>query len=96
MATAEEFTTTETRAPRIPSYIVQSILVTLLFPIVGIVALVFSSMVLGKINQGDNEGARLASERARAWAITGYWLGVISITVNIIWMFIFFSYISKS
>jgi hypothetical protein len=92
MASADEFGSTETRQPRVSTYLVQAILTTLLFLPVGIVALIYSLNTSSKLNQGDVEGARASSESARAWAITAYWLGVIVTTMSAIGVYLYISY----
>lgn len=61
----------------VPNYLVQSILVTLCCCIpFGIVAIVFSAQVNGKLTRGDYEGAVKASDRARKWAWISFGSGI--------------------
>ncbi len=59
---------------------VVSLVLSLFLAGIGIFPFVFGSQVKGRVERGDMEGARLASERARSWAVTQYWLGVIFFT----------------
>lgn len=64
--------------PKVPNYLVPSILVTLCCctPL-GIVALVFSTRVNAKLIAGDIVGAQEASKKARNWMILGLVLGLL-------------------
>ncbi len=63
-------------AQRIPNYLAQSILVTLCCCVpFGIVAIVYSAQVNGKVQAGDIQGAMDASRKARMWAWIGFGLG---------------------
>jgi hypothetical protein len=64
--------------PNIPNYLVQSILVTLCCCLpLGIVAVVYSAQVNGKLVAGDVAGAQAASDKAKMWAWIGFGLGVL-------------------
>lgn len=75
--------------PNIPNYLIQSILVTLCccMPF-GIVAIVYSAQVNGKIAAGDIPGAMASSRNAKMWAWVsfgvGVLLGVISIGISVV------------
>ena len=60
----------EQRPPMPPNYLAWSIAVTLLCCLVGgIVAIVYSTQVSSRFQQGDYEGANASSRNARKWAI---------------------------
>lgn len=69
----------------VPNYLVQSILCTLCccMPL-GIVALVFSSQVNGKLASGDLTGAREASGRAKLFCWLSFGLGFALIAVYLL------------
>ena len=65
-------------APEVPNYLVQSILVTLCCCIpFGVVAIVYSSNVNGKLAAGDIAGAQEASKKAKMWAWIAFGAGVL-------------------
>ena len=65
--------------PKIPNYLVHSILVTLCCCLpFGVVALVFSSQVNSKLAVGDVTGAEAASRSARTWVIVAFVAGIVS------------------
>ena len=72
--------------------IVSTVLATCLccpLGLIGIVAIVFSSQVNGKLNQGDLEGARRASKNAKiwAWVTTGFLIaGVVLFVISLAFM----------
>ncbi len=64
----------------IPSYLWQSIVVTLLCcQIFGIVAIVFAARVDGLKSAGDLAGARDASDKAKMWCMWGFISGLVVI-----------------
>lgn len=66
--------------------IVSTVLATCLccpLGLVGIVAIVFSSQVNSKLNQGDLEGARRASNNAKTWCWVATALAIIGLLLNI-------------
>ena len=64
--------------PNIPNYLVQSILVTLCCCLpLGLVAVIYSAQVNGKLVAGDIAGAQAASRNAKMWAWIGFGLGVV-------------------
>ena len=89
MATAQQDVNQPgSRNMRVPTYLVQSIITIiiafLLFPpliLISWISLMFAFQTQGLLNKGDIDAARMASERARAWSITTYWLTVIFFTV---------------
>jgi|TARA_B100000959_G_C14848671_1_gene569148 hypothetical protein len=64
-------------SPRIPNYLVQSILVTLCccMPF-GIAAIVYASKVEGLERMGDIAGAQEASGKAKMWCWIGFGVGI--------------------
>jgi Interferon-induced transmembrane protein/zinc-ribbon domain len=64
--------------PNIPNYLVQSILVTLCCCLpLGIVAVIYSAQVNGKLVAGDVAGAQSASDKAKMWAWIAFGLGIL-------------------
>ena len=75
--------------PHVPNYLVWAILATIFCCVpTGIVAIVYAAQVNGRLDAGDYEGARRASDSARTWAIVSVALGLIS---GAIWSFVIFS-----
>ncbi|WP_368564147.1 CD225/dispanin family protein [Pseudoxanthomonas sp. UTMC 1351] len=75
----------------IPNYLAWSIISTVLatclccpLGLIGIVAIVFSSQVNSKLNQGDIDGARRASANAKTWCWVATALAIIGLLINII------------
>lgn len=73
--------------PKIPNYMVWSVLVTVLCCIPGgIVAIIYSSKVSTLVAQGDYAGAQAASAKAKLWcivsAIVGAIVGVIMVAAS--------------
>jgi hypothetical protein len=69
--------------------IVSAVLATCLccpIGLIGIVAIVYAAQVNTKLNQGDIEGARRASDTAKIWCWVATALAAIGILINI-WMF---------
>lgn len=50
----------------------------------GIVSIVYATQVDSKWNQGDGEGARVASDKARFWSNLGIGLGLLAIAIQIV------------
>ena len=75
--------------PHVPNHLVLAILVTIFgcLPF-GLVAIVCAAQVNGRLDAGDYEGAKRASDSARTWAIVSVALGLIS---GAIWSFVIFS-----
>jgi hypothetical protein len=72
-------------AKKIPSYLVQAILVTLLCCLpFGIVAIIFAAQVNGKLNAGDYEGAQRASNSAKTWCWISFGIGLAIMLLGII------------
>ena len=64
-------------AQKIPNYLAQSILVTLLCCLpLGIPAIVFAAQVNGKVAVGDVEGALNSSRKAKMWCWWALGLGL--------------------
>lgn len=75
----------------IPNYLAWSIISTILatclccpLGLVGIVAIVFSSQVNSKLNQGDIEGARRSSANAKIWCWVATALAIVGLLINIV------------
>ena len=73
----------------IPNYLVQSILVTLCCCLpFGIVAVVYSAQVNGKLAAGDIAGAQNASRNAKLWAWIAFGAGIVitilSVAINVL------------
>ncbi len=67
-------------AAAIPTYLLQSILVTLFCCIpLGIVSIVYSTQVNSKLAAGDVAGAQTASANAKRWAIIAFVAGLLTI-----------------
>jgi len=78
------------RGPEIPTYLAQSILVTIFCCwVFGIPAIVYAAKVGSKLGAGDYEGARQASDSAKMWCwiAVGSWLVLVLIYAAI---FVFF------
>ncbi len=74
----------------IPNYLAWAIVSTVLatclccpLGLIGIVAIVFSTQVNGKLNQGDLEGARRASANAKTWCWVATAFAIIGLLMNI-------------
>lgn len=74
----------------IPNYLAWSIISTVLatclccpLGLIGIVAIVFSTQVNSKLNQGDVEGARRASANAKTWCWVATAFAIIGLLINI-------------
>ena len=75
--------------PHAPNHLVWAILATIFCCVpTGIVAIVYAAQVNGRLDAGDYEGAKRASDSARTWAIVSVALGLIS---GAIWSFVIFS-----
>jgi hypothetical protein len=71
--------------PPLPTYLVQSILVTLFCCLpFGIVAIVQAAKVESKQNAGDYEGALLASNSAKKWCWVAFFCGLIAIGLQVV------------
>ncbi|QWR78965.1 CD225/dispanin family protein [Candidatus Magnetomonas plexicatena] len=65
-------------AQTIPNYLVYSILVTLFCCLpTGIVAIVYSSQVSGKVASGDFQGAVVSSKKAKTWCWVSFGIGIV-------------------
>jgi len=65
--------------PKIPNYLVHSILATLCCCLpFGVVALVFSAQVNSKLAAGDVAGAEASSRSAKTWVIVAVVAGIVS------------------
>jgi hypothetical protein len=70
---------------RIPNYLAQSILVTLLCCLpLGIPAIVFAAQVNGKIQAGDVTGARDASRKAKMWCWWAFGIGMVLLLLRVV------------
>jgi uncharacterized paraquat-inducible protein A len=71
-------------AVSVPTYLVQSILVTMFCCLpFGIVAIVYAAQVSSRLQLGDVAGALDASNKAKMWSWLSFWLGFIPI---ILWL----------
>lgn len=65
-------------APKIPNYLVHSILATILCCLpTGIVGIIYASQVNSKLASGDIAGAQKASQNARLWTIISVVAGLV-------------------
>ena len=74
----------------VPNHLAWAIIATVLatclccpLGLIGIVAIVFSSQVNGKLNQGDLEGAQRASANAKTWCWVATAFAIIGLLINI-------------
>jgi hypothetical protein len=71
--------------PRIPNYLVQSILITLCCCLpLGIVAIIFAAQVNQKLAAGDIAGAEEASRKAKMFCWIGFGVGLVVIILSMI------------
>jgi len=74
---------------KIPSYLAQSILVTVLCCVfLGVPAIVYASQVNSKVSAGDIEAALNCSRKAKMWCWIALGLGLTVQLINILLMFI--------
>ena len=78
----------------VPNHLAWAIIATVLatclccpLGLIGIVAIVFSSQVNGKLNQGDLEGAQRASANAKTWC----WVATALAIIGLVWSIYAFS-----
>jgi hypothetical protein len=72
-------------SPTIPSYLAQSILVTIFCCVpFGIVAIVYAARVSSLLAAGDYQGALEASSKAKMWCWIAFLPGLISMVISII------------
>ena len=70
--------------PQIPTYLWQSIVVTILCCLpLGIPAIIYASQVNTKLVQGDIEGAKETSRKARTWCWIAFGVGI---GLQLIWI----------
>lgn len=76
-----------TSTPQIPNHLVWAILSTLLccMPL-GIVSIVFSAQVNGKLAAGDIAGAQDSSDKAKKWAM---WSAIAGVSVIVLYVIFF-------
>lgn len=81
---------TPVSAQSIPNHLAWAIVSTILatcfccpLGLLGIVAIVYSTQVNSKLNQGDIDGARRASENAKTWCWVATALAIIGVLLNI-------------
>ena len=73
-----------TQPPMPPTYLVWSVLMTILCcTIPGIVAIIYSAKVSSRYFEGDLEGSKRASHNAEIWIIISFVLGVITSTLYV-------------
>ncbi len=69
------------------NWLVESILVTIFCCLpFGIAGIVFASQVNSKLAAGDYDGAVQASKDAGRWTKIGFWLGIASVILSILWV----------
>ena len=69
---------------KIPNYLAQSILVTLLCCLpLGIPAIVFAAQVNGKIQAGDIAGAQESSRKAKMWCWWSFGIGLVAVILQV-------------
>ena len=72
------------------NWLVESILVTIFCCLpFGIAGIVFATQVNSKYTSGDYAGALKASQDAGRWTKIGFWIGIISIAIWLIFIFLF-------
>ena len=70
-------------APRIPTYLVPSILTTLFCCLpAGVVGIIYAAQVNGKLARGDVAGAASASRRAKTWCWVSFGLGITLVVIT--------------
>ncbi len=73
------------RPPELPTYLLQSILATVLCCVpFGIVAIVNAAQVKPKLEAGDYPGARHCSARARTWSVVALVAGLLLIPIGLV------------
>ena len=71
----------------IPTYLAQSILVTLCCCLpAGIPAIVFAAQVNSKLMAGDVQGAMRASSNAKTWCWVSFGLGIGLAVIQLVWI----------
>lgn len=74
------------------NWLVESILVTLLCCLpFGIVGIVNAANVNSRYDAGDFEGAERASKEAGRWAKIGFWVGLASVVLVLLFYFFLFA-----
>ena len=63
----------------VPDYLWRAIVATVLFPLVGLVAVYFSVRTNRALAAGDYFEARRSSRSTRAWAHAVFWFGLVAI-----------------
>jgi hypothetical protein len=70
---------------KVPSYLTQSILVTIFCCLpLGIAAIVSSAQVNSKLSAGDYEGAMEASQKAKKWGWVAFFLGLAAGVIQVL------------
>ncbi|MEN6371571.1 MAG: CD225/dispanin family protein [Armatimonadota bacterium] len=73
--------------PNVPNHLAESIVVTLFCCLItGIVAIIYSTQVNSKLQQGDYAGAVDSSNKAKTWSWVSFGLGLVGIVIRIILM----------
>lgn len=79
------------QSPAVPNHLAWAIISTVIttclccLPI-GIVAIVYSSRVNGKLEAGDIDGARRDSENAKTWCWVTTGLGIFGLLINLVFL----------
>ncbi len=84
--------TAQTQQPQTPpkNWLVESILVTIFCCLpFGIAGIVFATQVNSKLASGDYQGAVSASENAARWTKIGFWIGIISVILWVVFVLFF-------
>lgn len=77
--------------PKIPNYLVQAILVTLLCCLpTGIVAIVYAAQVDTKLKLNDVQGAMQSSKNAKMWSWISFGLGAVVLLIYVLFFVLAF------
>ena len=68
--------------PQVPTYLVWSILLTVLCCLLGFPSIIYSIQVSIKLDRGDIEGAKRASRKAYGWCWASFIIGAIQYLVS--------------
>lgn len=86
---------THTRPPK--TWLAESILVTLFCCLpFGIVGIINAAKVESAFNSGDHDGADRASTEAKKWTMIGFWIGIVGITLYLLFLAGMFFFAAKN